>query len=80
MIEKIEAEHRPWLEKLPRTGDAANLCPACNGKSGVKSTRSNRAGLLIRYRVCENCNLCYKTVELLAFGNCVSLRNKEKKQ
>ena len=78
MMEKITAEHRPWLENLPQVGDPANLCPVCGRKSGVKSTSANRAGLLTRYRVCESCNFCYKTVELLAFGKYVSLRDKAK--
>ena len=77
-MEKIMAEHRPWLEKLPKAGDAAELCPACNGNTTVKMSSSARSGLKIRYRVCESCNFRYKTVELLAFGKYVSLRDKTK--
>lgn len=78
MMDKIIAAHRPWLEPLPKDGDAAGQCPLCGGRAAVQGTRFSRAGLLIRYRGCEECNFRYKTVELLAFGAFVSLRDKSK--
>lgn len=78
MMEKIEAEHRPWLENLPRAGDSADLCPLCDARSTTAKKQISKAGLVIRYRVCEKCGCRYKTVELLAFGNRVSLRDRTK--
>lgn len=80
MKRDVPLEHSGWTEPLPPLGDNAGECPKCQGDTTVWKTGTNRAELLIRYRVCNECGYKYKTVELLAFGNFVSLRNKEKKQ
>ena len=72
----IPPEHAPWCEKLPQVGYTANMCPHCDGESRVTKTEYSRAGLLMRYRRCTACRFCYKTVELLAFGDLVSLKDK----
>lgn len=77
MKRDVPPEHSGWTEPLPPLGDNAGECPKCQGNTTVWKTGTNRAELLIRYRVCNECGYKYKTVELLAFGNRVSLRNKE---
>ena len=73
----IPEQYKPWLEPLPRAGDNASLCPECNGASVVLKTSSPAAGTLTRYRRCLNCLKNYKTVELYAFGDKISLRERE---
>ncbi len=80
MKRDVPQDFAAWLEPLPRQGDDASECPRCQERSVVMKKAKNAAGLLIRYRVCNECGYKYRTVELLAFGNFVSLRNKEKKQ
>ncbi len=58
-----------WLEKLPRPGYDASLCPACGGKSGVTKTGVNISHQLMRYRACQECGYGFKTVELLCTGD-----------
>ena len=72
----IPPEHRPWCEPLPRMGDAADMCPLCDGKSGVTKKTYTRGGVVTRFRQCAECGHNYRTVELLAFGDQVSLRDR----
>lgn len=73
---KLPAGFAGWTEKLPRQGDNAALCPLCEGRSRVNKTACARNGLLTRYRRCPACGYQYKTVELYAFGDMASLRER----
>ena len=75
MKASVPPEHRLWTETLPKRGDAADLCPVCEGKSSVIKRGYVRGGMVARYRKCQECGYKYKTVELLAFGDQVSLRD-----
>lgn len=69
-----------WLEKLPRPGYNASLCPACGGNSEVQKTGTNISGQLMRYRVCKVCGYRFKTVELLFVEDKVALNFRRQDQ
>lgn len=69
-----------WLEKLPRYGYDASLCPKCGEKSTVIKTGRTAGDQLVRYRICTDCGWKFKTVELYCGSETVALQYRRKEK